>query len=286
MFGPHVNRSGSGCSSSCNSSSSSSIHQHIKNAIKSAHDNADFFVGVVAIFVGGPRMLKIIVSKEDINELSILPVKIIAHSAYCAHPWNGKEYAAKFILSELQVCKDANIQGLVVHLPKAPIKTVMRVLPSLMVEGNPIIFLETPAVSPKESYYETPEKLSALFMAIREIDPELKNFGLCVDSAHLWTCGVDISSYDDAESWLSRIDIPKTNLMFHLNDSERDIGVGPDTHAPLCTGKIWSRYKNNVKESGLAAFVNYAVRYNIPTILERKHEETYNGDYLILRQLL
>jgi endonuclease IV len=277
MFGPHVNRSGS---------HGHNIVDSIKNAIASANTNADFFVSVVAIFVGGPRMQKIIVSPEDSLELSKLPVKIIAHSAYCAHPWSGKPYATKFILDELNVCKAANIQGLVVHLPKAPIKNVINILPSLIVENNPKIFLETPAVSPKESYYETPEKLSKLFSAIREIDPELKNFGLCIDSAHLWTCGVDIRTYDDAENWLSRIDIPKSNIIFHLNDSERDIGVGPDTHAPLCLGKIWGAYKHNIKDSGLAAFVNYAVRNNIPTILERKKEETYNGDYLILRQLI
>jgi len=246
------------------------------------------------IFVGGPNSRKINLKATESAELrqylAKSDLKVYAHSVYVAPPFNGDPDAARFVREELEVCAAAGISGLVVHLPKAPIEVVMKYITRLL---NPSavgvrIFLETPAVTPRETYYETPEKLQKLFESLRELDPDHKLFGLCVDTAHLWTNGIDLSSRQDAKEWLrqlSALHLPSEALMFHVNDSERACGTGPDSHAGLLTGHIWKDYRHHPEASGLAAFIQYATRHHNVVILERKPKEALEADYHLLAKL-
>lgn len=138
------------------------------------------------------------------------------------------------------------------------------------------IYLEVPSVLPKNSHYETPEKLRHLFSNIRgKVDPGLIYYGLCIDTAHIWASGADISSFAKAADWLERLEqchdvIPPHAIMFHLNDNRNPLGSGADEHDCLLQGAIWGDYAQCPEKSGLAAFLDYARRFNIPTILERK----------------
>ena len=138
------------------------------------------------------------------------------------------------------------------------------------------LYLETPALLPKNSHYETPAKLAKLFEGIRKwVDPHLQYFGLCIDTAHIWASGVDISSFEKASEWLAGLEavhhiIPPRAIMFHLNDIVNPLGSGKDEHAPLLMGAIWGEFNRCPEKSGLAAFLDYARRHSIPTILERK----------------
>ena len=190
-----------------------------------------------------------------------------------------------------------------IHLGKIPHEQVVGVLPRLLRlgpadapharRGKPRtarLILETPAVKPKNSQYETPEKLAQLFRAIRRVDPRLKRVGLCIDTAHLWACGVDLETYEAAERWLQRLeavseDIPSKRIMFHINDSASKKGSGVDRHAPLLHGLMWGGYRDRPNQSGLAAFVAYADRHGTVAILERKPPEALLGDYSILERL-
>lgn len=273
-----------------------SIVAHIDAARREAQIEAEFNVTVASIFVGGPKNRVINLQADERAPLrkyiASTGIRVIAHSSYSASPWGGDPDAARYIREELGVCHEAGITGLVVHLPKAPIDTVMKYIARLYnpdAEGVRI-YLETPAVVPKETYYETPEKLAALFTAIRELDPDLTHFGLCVDSAHLWTCGIDLQEYKSAERWFTGLEavadiIPHHCVMLHFNDSLRPRGVGPDEHAGLGCGKIWEDFKDRIGDSGIAAIVDYAKRHGTPTVLERKPKEALKHDYLILRRL-
>ena len=218
-------------------------------------------------------------------------VKVFAHGTYMDYPWAGKVYPPKFIAQELEMCSRAGISGLVVHLGKPPIDVVMQHLPKLKTEHrDTLIYLETPHVKPENSHYETPEKLAELFTAIRQIDPSLSHFGLCIDTAHLWSCGVDIATYEDAEAWTERLEavseiIPPGKLIIHLNDSHDTRGSGLDHHAPLLGGKIWSEFAGDPSQSGLAAFVHFALRNEIPLLLERKPKEALLNDYAALEKI-
>ena len=274
-----------------------SMVAHIAAACEEAAAEAGFELKAAAIFVGGPKSRTITLTVEERGALRAYVartgLRVIAHSSYGAQPWRGDPSAAAYIREELGVCQEAGISGLVVHLPKLPASEVVRYAGRLLNRGAPDvrIYLETPAVRPADSLYETPAKLASLFRAIRAVDPDLAHFGLCVDSAHLWTCGVDLQSYEAADGWLRELEavseaIPHDVVMLHLNDSARARGVGPDTHAALAAGKIWEGYRARLGASGLAAFVAYALRHSTPAILERKPKEALKNDYIILRGLV
>ncbi|MFA6166961.1 MAG: TIM barrel protein [Gemmatimonadaceae bacterium] len=288
MFGPHVDRVHA-------RGARATIAEHVEAARRAAEVEAGFAVRAVSMFVGGPRDRQIIVPDAHADALreylARTGIRAIAHSSYSAVPWRGDPDAARFIREESRVCARAGIAGLVVHLPKAPVDQVMKYIARLYDPAGVRIYLETPAVRPDESYYETPEKLAALFRAIREkLDSRLDHFGLCVDSAHLWTCGVDVASYAAADAWLGALEqkhaaIPHDRVMIHLNDSRRARGVGPDAHAGLAAGEIWKEYAENLPASGLAAFVDYARRHDTVCILERKPAPALLDDYRALREL-
>ncbi len=290
-FGPHVNRYYA-------QGPRPGMVEHLEVARREASTEAGFTAMSAAMFVGGPKNREITLQPEERAPLreyiKRTGICVIAHSSYSAQPWRGDPDAARFIREELRVCQEAGIMGLVVHLPKLPVENVMRYIGRLHTFDAPNVrvYLETPAVRPTESYYETPEKLAALFTAIRQdLDPNLDRFGLCIDSAHLWTCGVDLQSYEAADAWLHGLEavsdiIPHAAIMVHLNDSERPRGVGPDMHAGLAKGKIWDGYQDSLSASGLAAFTDYAQRHETPVILERKPREALKHDYLTLRKLV
>jgi deoxyribonuclease-4 len=271
--------------------------EHIEAARREAETEADFKIAAVSLFVGGPHNRQITLQEAERDELaeylSRTGITAIAHSSYTAVPWRGDPDAARFIREEAGVCRDAGIVGLVVHLPKAPVAQVMRYAERLLNPDAPgvRIYLEIPAVRPAESYYETPAKLETLFRALRGIDPPLGRFGLCIDTAHLWTAGVDLRTYAAADAWLQALEqragvIPPSHVMAHLNDSQRPRGVGPDKHAPLAQGRIWEAYRDRLPESGLAAFTDYAQRHNTVAVLERKPKDSLLDDYAVLRELV
>jgi len=288
LVGPHVNRYHA-------PGARPALADHIEAARKEALAEAGVSIRAAAVFVGGPKNRTITLQPAERASLrdyaARTGIRLIAHSSYAASPWQGDKDAARYICEELDVCHEAGISGLVVHLPKLPVASVMQHIGGIRGPAGVRVYLETPAVRPKESYYETPEKLAALFAEVRrELDPGLDRFGLCVDTAHLWTCGVDLQAYEAADAWLHRLEavadvIPPAAVMLHLNDSLRPVGVGPDTHAGLAAGKIWEGYRDSLGASGLAAFADYARRHDTPAILERKPKELLKNDYLVLRRL-
>lgn len=292
MFGPHVDRlyakkeEGGG---------RPSITAHIK-AVRAEARAVNFDARAFQVFVAGPRNMAMTLREEEADELREYldcchDLQVIAHGTYADYPWYGKSYPAKFIRMELAMCQRAGISGLVIHLGLPGVAEVAEYIPRLVTPPrNVIIFLEVPHVKPENSHYETPEKLAALFQEIRRYDPTLCQFGLCIDTAHLWSCGVDLQSFEAAENWLRRLEtvaaeIPPDRIIIHLNDSLDERGSGVDHHAPLLGGKIWGMFKDRPQQSGLAAFVDYIVRNNTTAILERKPPEALLDDYVVLDRL-
>jgi deoxyribonuclease-4 len=161
------------------------------------------------------------------------------------------------------------------------------------INSSPIIYLETPAITPMFANYDNGIKISKLFSIIEKESALLKKphpFGLCIDTAHIWTSGNDISTYDGAKRWFTELMdmpyIPHDKIIIHLNDSERDLGHGPDRHASLTEGKIWNSYKTRaeLRESGLCFILEFAHSNNIPIILERGRKEMLKNDYQILQK--
>jgi endonuclease IV len=286
MFGPHVSRVHA-------YSKKASIAKHIAAARTQAAKES-FDIKAVSVFVAGPRTRAMVMTDKEASELKSFleetKIRVIAHGAYAGYPWKGDPSAARFVRLESAMCFKAGIQGLVVHLPNHPPSVVAKYLARLYTGQNTRIYLETPAVSPESSHYETPKKLAALFKEVRKIDPALHYTGLCIDTAHIWSCGADISSYEAAEKWFTELEafsdvIPHDRIMLHLNDSDYEKGDGRDKHAVLLKGKIWSAYKDSPAKSGLAAVVDYVNRHGTPTILERNDKDDLRADYRTLHSL-
>ena len=265
---------------------------HIIAAQREAADEAGFAVRAVAVFVGGPKNRQITMSPAERIEMRELieksGLRVIAHSSYGGSPWETAA-GSDYVRSEIAVCREAGIEGLVVHLPKLPLPAVLAALPRFVVAGV-TVYLETPAIREADSMYESPAKLGALFRAIASDHAcagLAGQIGLCVDTAHLWTNGVQaVRARESMARWLAGLaeaGVPVDRMMFHLNDSERPCGVGPDTHAPLGLGRIWE--KTDPADSGIAAVLEFARARGAPVILERKPKESLPGDYRVLLRL-
>ena len=290
--GCHVNR--------CHADPHASITAHIRAARAEAEAECGIHISAVQIFVSNPRQLSLSLEPGAAAELRDYiresGVAVFAHSSYVAAPFAeppAGDAAVAFIHRELAICADAGICGLVIHLPKLPLDEMLARITELTHPAcaKVMIYLETPAVCPGNAHYETGPKLVQLYRGLRKIDPDCSMFGICIDTAHLWTSGIDISSLEQAMEWLDGLDgIAEFNsdaprIMFHANDSLRKLGQGPDAHAGLTKGRIWSEYADTPSASGLAAFAAYATANNCPFILERKPKEALYSDYRLLLQL-
>jgi endonuclease IV len=244
-----------------------------------------------SLFIMGPRDHTIHIDDSEAGELKEFVEKtgtaIVSHAAYPNLPWKGNPLAAEHIREELRICAMSGILGHVVHLPVGPQEWVWKYLPRLYTEHPVRIYLEHVASLPKNAHYETPAKIANLFRGIKKFDPSLRKVGFCIDTSHIWACGVDISSFEKAERWLNDLEaisdvLPPQRIMIHLNDNRFDLGAGKDEHSALLEGAIWSKYKDFPEKSGLAAFIDYAMRNDTIVILERKPAEKLLGDYRAL----
>lgn len=297
IIGPHVNKD--------NVSPKEGIVEHIKGAIKNANDQG-INVGAVQIFIANPRTGKPTLEPDTADYKSLKTyvqdhkeIAFFVHSPYTTTAlWKGSEYGAFTMRSELRICDDIGFRGVIIHLDSHDVDDVVKYLPKLMpklpkdpTSGLAKIFLETPHVKPNISHYETPEKIAKLFSAIREhVDPHLTRIAHCIDTAHLWSCGVDLSSAEAAAKWIKGMELihkilPPENIMIHLNGSVYECGNGNDKHAQLgaTDDKMWGMYKSeDYNKSGLSQFISYAKEYHIPMILERRDHSLYKPDYELL----
>jgi endonuclease IV len=286
-FGPHVARdrapAGGGGPAAC------------VRAAEAEAAAAGFAMGAAALFLGPKMQRRVTLTDGEAADLRALAraggggLRLVAHGSYAAPPFGGDPDAAAQVRRELAACQRAGAEGLVIHLPKAPLEDVLRFLPRLATVDAPDVrlFLETPAVVPPHAHYATPGGIGALFAGVRaRLDPTDRLFGLCVDTAHVWTGGVDLSSREAAAAWLGELEALEGGLpptMLHLNDSARPRGRGPDTHEALARGEIWGGFAGRLGESGLAPFVDFARRRGAVAILERRGDVV--PDYRVLAAL-
>ena len=238
------------------------------------------------IFAVGPRNSKVNVTSDDIifmRGLRAEGYRIIVHGSYLDHPWGEKGVGALHIIkSEFRLCESMNAYGMIIHLPREPVDKVIPILNKILEfkPKNLILYLEVGSVKATANTYETPEKISALFSQIKD-----STVGFCVDTAHLWSSGVDISSAKMANDWITRFrTIGIKHVTIALNDQTKPRGSGVDVHSPLTYGTLFGKYNlssgtENIKQSGLVSYLDWALIDNIPIILER-HDDSpkFNGE--------
>jgi endonuclease IV len=287
MFGPHVSRYHS-------ARPGATIVDHLDAAHCSARA-AGFATSCAAIFLGNPHGLELLCSDTDRAALSTHTEDhtVVAHSSYAAQPWGGDRAVIQYLYSEQRLCRDVGIGGLVLHLARAAVDKIATIVPQLLCIDTPdvVLYFETTSHRTPPQYADVDdfvELFRALSAQSRALGGNVVRLGVCVDTAHLWSSGINIGSHTAARQWLRRWHrrLASVPVMFHLNDAVHACGSGVDVHAPLLQGAMWGAYASSARESGLAAFTEYAVDHNIVCILERRPKEALANDYKVLRQLL
>jgi deoxyribonuclease IV len=109
------------------------------------------------------------------------------------------------------------------------------------------------------------------FEEIRLLLDNLKpkgNFGVCLDTCHVFASGYDLRKEKDVEKMLSQFDstVGLKELEFlHLNDSKGDLNSKIDRHEHIGLGKIG--------KTGFAALLQHKSLRNLPMIMETPVDE-------------
>jgi endonuclease IV len=239
------------------------------------------------VFVRGPQGYKSTITDADARVFGAADhAPLYVHGAYVDFVWNGKPAGRQNVVAELATCKLMGGEGVVIHLgtgAESPREALNDIFGRGNLDGSPTLFLETNA-APHERSFSDPDKLARLFEQIpRDIIPAI---GICVDTAHLFSSGVNMTTREQAEQYLGDLaaaiePYAEPKIIFHLNDSAGNFGTGKDEHASLTHGKIWSGFSESMAEklgvlhrelfsrSGLAAVLEYAREIDTAVILER-----------------
>jgi deoxyribonuclease-4 len=215
------------------------------------------------LFVSNPRSAQIPnmqVYKELANDLldycKKTNFKLVIHSSYTVNlskePKQGKRvidledcYWINLLLHELMVADIIGAVGVVVHVGKhttnSPEKGLefmfkaMSFVTEKMRESNmqAKLILETPAGAGTE-LLKTAEEFIAFYNMFSATDK--KHLGICLDTAHIWSSGYDVSKYYSMISKHNAKDI----VVVHLNNSKKEKASKVDVHEKLLenTGKI------------------------------------------------
>ena len=91
----------------------------------------------------------------------------------------------------------------------------------------------------------------------------IDRLGVCLDTAHLWGAGYDVSNDDGVEQLVGRIDdlVGRENVvMLHLNDSRTLLGSHMDRHEHIAAGHLGA--------DGLRGLLTHPWLATLPTYLE------------------
>lgn len=95
-----------------------------------------------------------------------------------------------------------------------------------------------------------------------------QDLGVCLDTAHAFAAGYDLSTPDAVDSTIESFDeivgLDRLKAV-HLNDSKHDCGTNKDEHAHIGEGLIG--------EAGMRAFVNHPALEDVPLVLETPSED-------------
>lgn len=234
----------------------------------------------IQVFITGPRNGKPDSELEEMKNIST-SARVYVHGSYINSPWKERTHVLR---NELRLANNIMAHGVVVHLGRdAKLSKLDKVFAGLeLTMVKPYIWLEINSAKPSEHTFETVDKLTDLFVDIND-----DRIGLCIDTAHLYACGVNLGSYEAAESWLRDIQwaLPNVRKLIHLNDSSAELGSGRDVHENLFHGNIWSAYKKRRAQSGVAAIIEWCQLHKYDIIVERSRRNSMQ-DIRVVAELI
>jgi endonuclease IV len=236
-----------------------------KDAILNVDDN----IGIIQIFVYNPvknvRLRSMNNPKEILDACSSKKLDLYVHSNYLTGEiWginkkNIKSDNSKRILNhfikQMELSDMIGSLGFVVHIPKKKSDKIIETLSLLELELDKLphkiktpVLLENPNAKPSQDLtYEESKNLRKLCKNIQDHVNKLK-WGLCIDTAHLWSSGIDINNLNVVKEWFFNLyDSKKKIKLIHFNGSSREIGSHVDIHEIAFSrkDKIWNFDRNN-----------------------------------------
>jgi deoxyribonuclease IV len=177
------------------------------------------------------------------------------------------EKSVKILTEEVHRCKALEIPYLVIHLgshmgrgSKSGIDQLIKAITSACSKcGNGTAILLENSAGQKNSVGATFEELRLVLDRLGNS----KEFGVCIDTCHLFASGYDLRTKADVEIMFKKFkDIVslKELKIVHLNDSKGDVGSKLDRHEHIGLGSIGI--------DGMAAFLNLREIQALPIIME------------------
>ncbi len=289
---------------------------------KTSNSPLPFPVNAAQIFVESPQTGKVAENIVDVLSnvrefVTETNTRVVIHGSYCSSPWNGKPFPTHIVKRGLSFAADAGCEGYVIHLTTAGPDTVIAKLPGLFdptrrtsicptTGRHPYLYLESEHCTPVKSMYSGGASLGDIWVkglyAINDANVDAtggvnpaKQLGICADTAHIFSCGVDIRSAESARDWLmsffsvtgadNGIVSRRGALLFHLNDSALEFGCGNDKHDEIGLGNIWpmpcgdgrkpllDAMRMNGALPGVSEFLSFADKHNVAIILERNDKD-------------
>lgn len=249
-----------------------SIAGGLHNALRKAEG---YGFGTVAIFLRNqlqwtpPRLSneQVETFRRELRRTGIRPV--VGHAIYLVNlAGTGKvrRQSIAALAEDLDRCGRLSVEYLVFHPGSNPSRKegARRIADALNRIMN-----DSPHRRPKillENTAGQGNTLGASFEELAEILSRLdrpRRFGICVDTAHAFAAGYDISTPEGVDGMLTAADeaagLERLRAV-HLNDSKRELGSGVDRHAHIGRGEMGLE--------GFRALVNDERIASVPLILE------------------
>ncbi len=265
----------------------------ISGGISNSVDNA-LKIGCSAfqIFTRSPRQWKtkeLTLSetemfKEKLGNSSIDPESVVVHMPYLpnlsAPTSEMYEKSILVLTDEITRCNMLGIPYLVIHLgshlgqgTKKGINQLvngctksLQSYSDLGLPSNSVKILLENSAGQKNSIGSQIEEIQSIFNILGKTD-----YGLCIDTCHLFAAGYDLSTESGVSTLFEKIDSQigiETIKIIHLNDSKGDLGSNLDRHYHVGLGKIG--------ENGLRYLVNYKKLNKVPFIMETPIDSVRN----------
>lgn len=214
----------------------------------------------IQMFTHGPRNTENNITPKIKQDLENSGLEVYVHLCYVCSLIN-----TDCIIDHLLTCDYINAKGLVIHIPnKYDIPELKKNLRKIDKKGlkrgiKTTIYLENVV-------FKTDEHIPRLHKLMQFTQNKLKlNYGICLDTCHLFESGIDIRDYNVIEQF------EQYDLIFHLNDSNGD---GRDYHQYL-GHNIWKHDNSSLKK---------IIKSGRPFILERSNIG-YKKDLKVLENI-
>jgi deoxyribonuclease-4 len=214
--------------------------------------------GIGPLAVHAPYLVNLCGAYEDFWRLS---VDTMANELRV-----GRQYGAAFVVmhigSHRGTTREAGIQRLVEGLRAVLDHPTLHADEVPSAADQPLLVLEN-AAGTGDGIGATIEDLADIFDAAGAAGLPMARLAVCLDTAHLWGAGYDISGETGVNRLVGQIDRRlgrERVVMLHLNDSRIVVGSRLDRHEHIAAGQIG--------RSGMHELLNEPWLASLPTYLE------------------